>query len=312
MLQLDERLPEAETAALTAVKLAERDFGQSSDHSASAYHELGNLLAKAKRHHEAAEAFRKSLAILEAIQDTYGRNYATTRWTLGRALREQGYLDDAERELKHSLDIVEQHLGGTSYIDYWRIRQDLALTLEKKEQYDLALANFLEVVTVLEQNEALNFQHLQAALMDVIYCLNISGRVSSPEMESVARKQLAIAERVHGMNHEARLDGLNNLAGALGAQGRFDAAQDVVLEAMELGSKLDGIGVKRQRLKSLTVMVQTNLYTGDDDVLGFAREALQLLEEISKVSEGEFEKNVRSFFLQVVQAVESTSDENLP
>jgi len=310
LLQSCERLPEAEAAALTALKLAERDYGQHSDHAASAHHELGNVLAKAQRHQEAGRAFQKSLAVLEAIQNTHGRNYAATRWTLGVALREQGHLDEGEKELKHSLSIVEQYLGGPSYMDYWRIRRDLAITLEKKMEYELALDQFVEIAAILEQ-EPPNFDGLRTVLADVVYCLNVSGQAGSPEMESFARKQLALAERAPEIHHEAKLDALNNLAGAMGAQGRLGEARDIVLEAMELASKLDdGIEVKRQRLKSLVSLVQLDFLSGESDVLVHVHEGLELLEEISKPAKGAFESEVRSFFLQVIQSIESQPDES--
>ncbi len=276
---VEKRFSDAESFAVRALRIEEKEHGADHLYTARALNFLGVIYHGLGRYKDAVAAHSRALTIREASQPVNLPDVAVTFNNLAEAyLSLERYLD-AEGLLRRSLQILQNENPANSFrVNNLLVKLGGALmNLDKHEE---AERYFIEAVaarekaagpgdrTALEGRNGLSClygkldRHAEAetnALFGLdaaekafgaedrlvgalANCLALSYNYSGRSKEALGlyERALAIVHKQYGERHPAYATLLNNLAGAYLEQGRFDDAERYYLRALAIRESILG------------------------------------------------------------------------
>jgi serine/threonine-protein kinase len=179
-------------------------------------------------HKGATAAYEEALAILKSLPDSFGVSVEETLVNLGYVREREGDIAGAEKNWREVLERRRTRLGSHSLTA--KSMLDLSGALVPLNKLDEAEQLVGEAVAI--QKKVFRGPHGQVAGALASMAEILGARDKLAEAESAQREALAMIQQLYGRS-ESRV-ALANLAGYVQRQGRFDEADQLQREALQL------------------------------------------------------------------------------
>jgi tetratricopeptide (TPR) repeat protein len=255
---LAELLGELEAAVIAQRRVVEicreRSVGEEDADVATALNNLAKLLRAQGKYDEVEPLYKEVLRVYRYV---FGKEHpwvATSLNNLATLLETQGEYDDALIYANQSLDINKRVLGNEHPSTVASIAS-VADILKAKGDYAAAEPLLRQVIS--ERTRGLGNEHpsVASALNSLAALLETQAKYD--EVEPLYRQSLAIDRKVsvlmsvclfhrtscqvYGDEHPKVATGLNNLAGLLYAQGKYDEAEPLYQQSLAIKRKVCAI-----------------------------------------------------------------------
>ena len=213
------------------------EYGMESEAAAGITNQTAGYLLQRAQYDEAAQLFRRSLAICESLYGPESAEVAIRANNIGLILKAQGDLAGALEYTKRALAIDEK-IHGPEHPDVARDANNMGQIL--KAQGDLAEALEYARRALAIGEKVYGPEHPQVA----IFANNI-GQFLKDQRDlagalEYTRRALAIDEKVHGPEHPNVAIRANNIGQILKAQGDLAGALEYTKRALAIGEKVYG------------------------------------------------------------------------
>ncbi len=193
---------------------------------------VGRVYLNSARNTEAADYFRRVIAIREDLLTEDHADVATAVYNLGLCNWGLGHFDDAAEQFNRSLRVRVRVFGEVD----WRVARSqlmLASTQHGMGDYPASLAGFRRAVATYEKT--LGREHPEFG-----YCLNNFGNLlramgDYPAAVDVWEQAVALRESTLGRDHWLVGQSLNNLATGLSDMGEYEKARQHLERAVAIG-----------------------------------------------------------------------------
>jgi tetratricopeptide (TPR) repeat protein len=262
------------------VKLAETDYGEASEQTATALNNLAVDYREIGRFEQAETLFRQALEIGRKTLGEDHPDYATRLNNLAGLLQATGHFEEAETLFGQALEIGRKTLGE-DHPDYATRLNNLAGLLETTGRYEEAEPLCRQALEITRKTLGKDHPAYAIRLSSLAALLGATGRVE--EAEPLFRQALEVTRKTLSEVHPDFATRLNNLAGLLKETGRFDESEPLIRQALEITGKTLGEDHPDYavRLNNLAALLQGTGRTEEAEPL--CRRAL----EITRKSLGE-------------------------
>ncbi len=234
----------ATMAAQSRRLAAERDRAARAATKASVVSEfLQEVLASA----DPLEGVGRDVTVLQAIQTAVPRIAATfaaqpdveaaVRHTIGRTLARLGRFDEAEAQIRRSLQL-RRRLYGDRHAEIAESLNSLGEVRYDRGDLDGAERLYREAYTMRRELLGDNSAEVATSLDNLANVYHQRGQLE--EAERMYREALSIRRRVLGPEHQDVASSLNNVAVVLHDQGRLDQAEELYRESLALARRVLG------------------------------------------------------------------------
>lgn len=214
-----EALHEAETALAVRSFLQEMISAGDPEKGATADMTVRRVIDQAAERLDAGSLHEKPLVEAEVRQ------------TLCDAYISLGMLDEAEKQIRRTLELRRSTLGEDS-VAYAEALNSLAFLLDDLARFEEAEKYYREVVAKFERFRSTEPFNLATAKNNLATLLRRTNRLD--EAEAQWRDAIALMKSVPGQEHPTYGQTLNNLALCLRAQRKLQEAEDLNREALEI------------------------------------------------------------------------------
>jgi tetratricopeptide (TPR) repeat protein/tRNA A-37 threonylcarbamoyl transferase component Bud32 len=230
------KLAQAEQHLRQGLELRRKLLGSEHALVADSLGKLSFVLANRKRPTESVNAAREAHTISKKLFGDNHPEVARSLAALGTVLRMAGRHDEAEPFARQALALHRRLLGDGHY-DTTTALNKLAMVLMGQRKYSEAESLMRE--SLATQKKLLGEKH-----PELVLTLNLLGQTLSErkqaEAEAVYREALEQQKKLHGDEDPAVAQSLDNLASALGDQGRHAEAEAIFSEALAMRKRLHG------------------------------------------------------------------------
>ena len=227
------RWPKAEAAATELLKTVEAAHGTESRAAADAHDLLvaaliANGRALAPKTRELAD---RAVELRFQIDDTDSLAITEGFLNLGRVLKENKELEEAEEVLQRALEIRELALGP-DHFDIARVLNELGSVAYRGRNPDLAEARFGQALAMLEATVGRDHPECAVSLTGLFASAIL--RRAYVEAENFQLRSLEIRERSLGPGHPLTAVTMRDLGSLLRVMGQNDRAEDLLRRAVGL------------------------------------------------------------------------------
>lgn len=235
------KLDEAEAAYRDALRVLDKT-GLVSLNAGIANQNLADILSKADRFEDARPFFERAIEQTEEMNGTQSLEYISSLSNYADALSRHRFHAEAESKARRASELAVAHLEPHLPI-YTSARRIMTLVLERREEYDAAMSNQSNLVGVLQSNNLVPRETVEAQLNNLALALKKAGQLD--QAISRMRELVSLSRREHDENSLKSLNSrVSNLASLLHERGDWDEAEKYFQEAVEVSIRLKDLAAQ--------------------------------------------------------------------